>query len=139
MIGKFNEQLKQGQLAEEFVLNKIKVKYPRAYRVIGYDKGKDIVVPEANINIEVKYDTTSKKTGNIAIEFEYNNELSGIATTIADYFALIYYNKGKKVWALIPTDELKKICKVSMTMQGGDYNASKFYFVRTSCLEKYEW
>ena len=63
----------------------IKKKYPTAYVVEGYNKGFDIVVPEKNQTIEVKYDSMSRSTGNYMFETEYDGEPSGITTTTADW------------------------------------------------------
>ena len=57
----------------------------------GYFPYYDIEITKDNVvtTYEVKADRQAHTTGNIAIEFEYNNKPSGISVTRADYYA--YY------------------------------------------------
>jgi len=83
----FKQDLELGKKIEHIVCDYIvKKKYPKAYVVEGYNKGYDIVVPEVNQTIEVKYDSMSNKTGNYMIETEYNGKESGLTTTTADWW-----------------------------------------------------
>ena len=79
----FYQDLEFGENNERLVLKKVQVKYPKAYKVEGYCKEWDIFIPEKKIGIEVKSDRISHKTGNIAIEYSYGGEPSGIETTRA--------------------------------------------------------
>lgn len=75
-------------------------------------------------------------TGNIAVEIECRDELSGISTTEADYWVQQLSKDGEIVGLFIlPVPEFKK--RISMLVDsgearivmGGDYNASKLVLV----------
>lgn len=61
--------------------------------------------PRKTAKIEVKTDFKHHLTGNLLIEFQYNNEDSGILTTTAQY----YYIVTKYKIYIITTKELKKL------------------------------
>lgn len=46
----------------------------------------DIKFNKLNLTFEIKNDNLMNKTGNIAIEYNYNNKSSGILTSQADYY-----------------------------------------------------
>jgi hypothetical protein len=48
----------------------------------------DILFKSLNLSFEVKNDNLMNKTGNIAIEYNYNDKPSGILTTLADYYII---------------------------------------------------
>ena len=48
----------------------------------------DIKFTNINLTFEIKNDNMMTKTGNIAIEYNYNNKLSGILTTQANYYII---------------------------------------------------
>ena len=69
------------------------------------------------------------KTGNIAIEYEWNGKPSGITTTQAEYWCHILEIEGMEFCILfIKTDVLKTLLKTvenTRTVMGGDDNLSK--------------
>jgi len=90
-----------------------------------------------NIKYECKFDKMSDKTGNICIEFEYNNNSSGINSTKADYYIIktyksVYLIKVKKLKKLINNIENIKI------MYGGYKKKSKMYLININYFEKYK-
>tara|TARA_R110000751_G_scaffold146315_1_gene250288 strand:+ start:59 stop:409 length:351 start_codon:yes stop_codon:yes gene_type:complete len=74
--------------------------------------------------IEVKADFQAKKTGNIFIEYESRNKLSGITTSKADFWAILISNEQI---IIIETKKLKTLCKAKgiKRVRGGDENTSK--------------
>jgi len=75
--------------------------------------------------IEVKTDLLTLKTGNVFIEYSSRNKPSGIATTQADYYAIVV---GETI-ILKTTTELKSIARKYLNTKrdvlGGDNNTSK--------------
>lgn len=65
-----------------------------------YDlKGKD--------TFEVKTDWTSKRTGNVGVEYLCNSKDSGILTSCADYYVFLCWDGKQWVGGLCKTDILK--------------------------------
>lgn len=75
--------------------------------------------------IEVKTDLLTQKTGNVFIEYSSRNKPSGIATTQADYYAIVV----NETIILKTTTELKSIARKYLNTKrdvlGGDNNTSK--------------
>ena len=83
-----------------------------------------------NKKLEVKYDKIASKTGNVVIEYESRNKLSGISITQADYYCYIIANtQCDDIYILIAVDKLKALCRKYYTMNKiinvGDNNTSK--------------
>ena len=87
--------------------------------------------------IEVKTERDKwNETRNIAIELSCNNNLSGLNTTEADYWAHILTLKGDiKGIILLPVKKLKEMVKLSVhdgngrVIMGGDNNASEIALI----------
>ena len=92
----FATDLKRGEKQEYRILDRERKKYPDAYKMEGYHKEDDIYVPETDIRLEVKFDEKSIKTGNYAIECEYDGSPSGVVTTTADFWIII--NREIDIW-----------------------------------------
>lgn len=80
--------------------------------------------------IEVKTDSWTDKTGNIAVEFESRGKKSGIAHTEADWWAFVLDGEHKKeIIIFIETNRLKRIARHYFTQgnvkEMGDSNTSK--------------
>ena len=83
-----------------------------------------------NKKIEIKYDLLASKTGNIAIEYECRNKLSGISITESDYYCYIIANtQCQDIYILIEINKLKELCRKYYLMNKikklGDNNLSK--------------
>lgn len=79
--------------------------------------------------LEVKRDSWVAKSGNIAIEYESRGKPSGIATTEADYWVIIFSGDYKdKVIYIFETERLKQIARRyyvdGNTKAMGDNNSS---------------
>lgn len=75
--------------------------------------------------IEVKNDLQAHITGNVYIEYESRGRRSGISTTEAEFYCIVI----KSRFIIIPTDELKEMCRKHLgtwrDKKGGDSNTSK--------------
>ena len=116
----FKKDLKDGELIEIKLENYLKKKYPSTYRTKGYFKEYDIAVPEKDIKIEFKRDIGSTKTDNFFIEYECNNNPSGIVTTKADYW--VVYTGKELLWItpikIIECITINNISSRTLTGQG---------------------
>lgn len=132
--------LKDGNKFEDYILDIVKKDYPDAVRMEGYFPDYDIEVPGKDITYECKFDRMSQKTGNLAIEFEYNKKPSGINKSKAVWWVYGYFNKKNSKWmhAFIKTEDLKKQCDGYRVVNGGDRWASKMYLIPVEDFEKFE-
>ena len=110
----FTNDLKIGENKEYLILDFIKKKYPKAYKIQGYCKECDIYIPECDLKIEIKYDKKSNETGNIVVEIEMFNKPSALFTTKSDFW--IFYDdielmilKPIEIKDLIIWNELKAV------------------------------
>jgi len=87
--------------------------------------------------IEIKYDRKTKETGNIFIEFQSRNKLSGISTTQADFWT---YYIDDDFCITISTKKLKEKMKrllkdkKAKIVPGGDENSSKGLLIKVQDL-----
>lgn len=134
----FKKDLSRGTKVEDFVLQKIKNKYPEARRMTGYCKEYDIWIPEINQGIEVKYDPKSNETGNIVIEIEMGGKPSALSTTKASQW--VFYD-GKSLVSIEP--RVIKECIVRHNIRvvsftgPGDINSKRVYLVPKNILFQY--
>lgn len=133
MLPKFQKDLLEGQKLEDFILEKIKRKYPKAYRREGNFKGYDIYVPEKRFRIECKHDKKSEETANIAIEFEFNGRPSGIEATTATHW-IYKFHDGSWKFAIGRTAVFRSLCEKKRWVNGGDGYLAKMYLVPKSEL-----
>jgi hypothetical protein len=80
----------------------------------------------SNKKIEVKTDFQAAKTGNLFIEYESREKLSGLSTSEAQFYCFIISNEQL---FLIEKNLLKEICRPYIgskrDIKGGDNNTSK--------------
>ena len=103
----FKEDLEIGRIAEEYILKRIKRKYPKAKIMEGYFKEYDIIIPEINQSVEVKQDKKSLYTGNYVVEVSFGGKPSALSTTTADWW--VFYDGECEVW--IKPDNIWKAVK----------------------------
>ena len=92
----FKEDLKAGKVIEEYILERIQEKYPKAKIMEGYFKEYDIIIPEINKTVEVKSDVKSLHTGNYVVEIAFDGKESALSTTKADWW--VFYDSECEVW-----------------------------------------
>lgn len=88
---------------------------------------------------EVKRDYRVSETGNVFVEFQSRNKLSGISITDSEYYIFVMSDGGFKseVFIGIKTDRLRKILdSINWTVNGGDNNTSKGKLVPITKLIK---
>jgi hypothetical protein len=145
MYNEFAKDLKDGELAEAEVMTKLLPHFERAGYLVVEDKAKKthdlkFVHPsEQAFLVEVKWDQYSKKSGNIAIEFECSGKPSGILTTTARVWVYKYWEKGQDDWQYraIPTDELKGFINETnyRIVAGGDQLRARMVLVPVKDIE----
>lgn len=109
--------------------------YAQAHRAEQFVQGFDVVIPELDLRVEVKYQRAEAKTGNCAIEISYNGEPSGIASTTSDWWAIftdteLFVAPVETLRALIRDGNFRLIA-------GGDNKAAQLALVSTSKLRRY--
>lgn len=133
-MGDFSEDLKIGIKAQDFLIKELEGELPGLKSIQGNFSNYDLV-SNSGYTIEVKFDIKSKLTNNIAIEYEFNNNPSGLASTKAVEWIHIYYLKDKWVYSRIKTDNLKAFIrnnwKELRKLKGGDRNDSKLILIKT--------
>lgn len=137
---KFDKDLGKGIKSEDGMVGMLKPEYPSIRRYEGFNKDYDLFDDEGN-TWEVKSDIGSKVTENIAIEYQYKGEKSGIARTKAKYWIHIFKRKGKWVYVICEVEILKKFLIELAGIEsitnggkfrratGGDNKDSKVYLV----------
>ena len=135
----FEEDLAYGESLELKVLAKIKVKYPKAYKIEGYFKDWDIYIPEKEIGVEVKADRLSKKTGNVAIECSYGGEPSALKATKAAWW--VYVTEDTYYWIKPETIEecvfIEGIESREFPPIKGDFKGKELYLIKEDTFAKY--
>ena len=138
----WDSDLAFGERGEHLILKKVKIKYPKAYKIEGHCKEWDIFVPEKGIGIEVKTDRISHRTGNVAIEDSYGGRPSGIETTKATWWA--YITKYSLYW--ITPDKIKECIKdnnieartILAESNGNDeYKSKSIYLIKENTFKEY--
>lgn len=103
-------------------------------------KGESLVqsVLQDRSKIEVKTDRKAHATGNIAVEFSYKSNPSGISTTQSDMWAFVLYKSDLIIF--ISTKHLKEIArkyyKKGCITKGGDDNQSEMILIPIEELTK---
>jgi hypothetical protein len=92
--------------------------------VVGYLKEYDIASHSGDCFIECKLDTKSLSSGNVAIEYTYRGEASGIASTSADYFVFVVPEGKSLIGYEVDTRNLRDALKGCPLVRGGDDSAS---------------
>ena len=87
----YENSKKFGDIAEENILNRIRIKYPHAYIDDNSHPNSnwDIFIPEINDGVEVKMDYKSKETGNLVVEVEMNDKPSALSITKSKYWVFV--------------------------------------------------
>ena len=136
----FRTDLAKSIEAEDYTINKLKPMYPLVHRIEGNHKEYDIIIPEVDETIEVKRDLRAKETGNVYIEYESRNKLSGIETTTADWW-FIYYEMDLSKCVCIRTEELKSLISEinPRKVPGGDKNTSWGYLIKLKDIVKWRY
>ena len=138
----FIDCLTQGKKYEQETLKYLD--YDEVQVSEGKVKEWDILITKNNQKqyIEVKSELLAGKTGNICIEYECNNQPSGIRATIAEYYFcyVLYENKPYEVYK-IPVKILKQMItdkKYNRDCKGGDGFRARMYLFRKDLFSEYK-
>jgi hypothetical protein len=137
IYSKFRKQLNQGH---KYELESLKyLDYDTYKHDTKYRKEYDLIIIKDNkkIKIEVKSDRQASITGNLAIEYECSNKLSGLNITEADYWIYFIVHKDRDEVYKIPIEDLKDLCKNCRKVNGGDGLKSKMYLLNKNICKKY--
>ena len=87
---------------------------------------------EYQVKVEVKTDREWRRTGNVAIEYKYKGEPSGISTTQAHIY--VYVLDGISSMWYVQTDALRAYLKniTAKRVKGGDDNMSDLILLTLS-------
>ena len=143
---KFRRDLSQGKYYEQKALDLFD--YDSFHQSAGYCKEYDFWFEKDNKRtyVEVKSERYASITSNLAIEFEYKGNPSGIDITKADFYVYYILHTGngtvrgdikKEECYIIPTDVLKDVASKCRIAQGGDGYNSKMHLVHKALIKKY--
>jgi len=137
--GDFKKDLEEGEKAERYIVKQLLREYPTLKKVEGYNPGYDLI-DEMGYTVEVKFDIGSKTTGNIAFEYSYKGNPSGISTSSALDWVQIYFSNGW-VYSQMRTYNLKIFLKSNIKsfkiVNGGDDNKSHLILVPVSTFQEF--
>ena len=94
------------------------------YVVVGYWREFDVSSIAGDTSLEVKLDTKSISTGNVAVEYSCKGNPSGIEATTADYFVFVIPEKRDLRAYVVDTRDLRCSLKECSLVRGGDNFAS---------------
>jgi hypothetical protein len=83
----FTQDLREGERVEELFAEVLVIrgKHKVIHKALGNFKPYDLL-GDRTTTYEVKFDRKAKSTGNLAFEYRFNGEPSGLATTTADFW-----------------------------------------------------
>lgn len=131
-MGNFTQDLKVGERAQDFIIKELQTEYPGIKSMQGNFSNYDLI-SHSGYTAEVKFDITSRQTGKVGIEYEYNNEPSGIAKTTAMDWVHIYRFNSQWVYSKMRVADLKSFIKSNWKylkkITGGDYSTTKLVLI----------
>ena len=83
----FKDDLEIGAGAEDRILSRLRMIFPKSTKAEGLHPDFDIAIPELQKTVEVKFDPRSQDTGNIVIEY-FHNKPSAFSVSKADYWVI---------------------------------------------------
>ena len=112
-VDNFNNDYDTGHKVEIEVLNFVKKKYPLAKLMTGNFPDYDIIIPEINESIEVKYDKKAAKTENLFFEtfFQAPNDTEKRPAGINRTKATQWFQVDDTYYYMMPIENLKYLIK----------------------------
>lgn len=130
----FKDDVRIGEKAQSYIIKQLELEFPGIHSMHGNFSNYDLI-SDSGFTVEVKFDIKSKLTNNVGIEYEYQNNPSGLAKTKAMEWIHIYYLIDKWVYSRIKTHDLKAYIKNNWKylkkLKGGDNNSSKMVIIST--------
>lgn len=142
----FDKDLKVGQEAEIKFCEYLIMKGCKVVRTFGMNSDFDVGVYGENYitnTYEIKSDLLFPKTGNLAIEYAFKGDLSGVSTTNADYWVQAIITPLKAKFYVLEVsgfkDWLKQNKEYLKTTKGGDNEESQMILVKPSDIVNNSW
>ena len=114
-------------------------KFKRPFCTVhGFFKDYDITSLLGDIQLEIKMDTYSISSGNVAVEYTYKNEPSGVAASTADSFIFVI-PEGKSLSLIgyeVDARDLKGVLSKMPLLRGGDGFHSTMKLLPVSLLKE---
>ena len=127
------------KLVEMAVAERYAKKFKRPfYTVHGYFKDFDVGSLKGDIFLEVKMDTYSTSSGNVAVEYSYKGEPSGAAASTADSFVFVI-PEGKDLHLMayeVDARDLRAVLSKISFVRGGDNYASTMKLLSVARLKE---
>jgi len=127
------------KLIEMVVAERYANKYKRPFCTVhGFFKDYDISSISRDIQIEVKMDTYSNTSGNVAVEYTYKNEPSGVSASTADSFVFVI-PEGKSLDLVayeVDARDLRSVLSQMPLLRGGDGYHSTMKLLPVSLLKE---
>lgn len=92
---------------------------------IGQAKEKELGNIFNSKTIEVKYDLKALETRNVYVEYFSRGKLSGISSTLADYYCFCFGETYHIIATIILKERCRKYIGTNRDKKGGDNNTSK--------------
>lgn len=122
----------KGEKAQARAIEWLKGEHPTIRSVGGDVSGYDLI-DDNGYKVEVKFDSLSENTGNVAIEFSSMDKPSGIEVTIANDWLHIFKYQNKWVYVLVPVSTLRAFIRSNEQFlpvtNGGFKNYSKMILI----------
>ena len=130
----FRDDLRRGEAIEKDFLDRLLVSFKHATKSVGKNSRYDILIPELDAKVEVKFDPMSRETGNIVVEY-FHNQPSGLHTTESDHW--LFYDGVDEYWLTL-TDLIGICASQSPTrIHGrGDRHPKWVYLVPIEVIRK---
>lgn len=123
----FHKDLELGQQYEDRVIELLCKEFPTLKRNTTPQKGYDLI-DNNGYKIEVKTDLGSIRTSNIVIEYMCNGKPSGLSTTTAQEWVIIFFYDRRLHYGRVRTEDLKTYIKNNnkhlQRKRGGDKGQS---------------
>lgn len=133
---KFKDQLKQGHHYELEALKYFE--YTSYIQAHGNVKGYDLIL-DGTTKLEVKSEILASLTGNMAIEYEYKGNPSGVNCSECNFWVHFVVKKdGTHDCYIFPIDKLKELVKNCRQVVGGDGYNSKMYLLPVSKCQEFK-
>jgi len=130
----FHDDLRRGEAIEKDFLDRLLVSFKHATKSVGKNSRYDILIPELDAKVEVKFDPMSRETGNIVVEY-FHNQPSGLHTTESDHW--LFYDGVDEYWLTLP--DLIGICASQSPTRihgRGDRHSKWVYLVPIEVIRK---
>ena len=133
----FYNEIGSAKKAEDWAIEVLSDKFRGLHHCELKDSNGDIV-DDIGQKIEVKYDKSSRKTGNVALEISAYGNSKGLMKSTAKYYFIVCmgveYYRNKWIGCLINTNILRALSSGLESKWGGDNDATEMKLAPVSFL-----